>query len=363
MTKVLPTNAARPVTVFAPDWSKSNPYQQRLRDSLEAAGISIVFKDFPSNWLPLSKLRSSESHVAVIHIHWIPALVGPVIWSRSKLRQTAKLFLLALDLALVRLSGTRTVWTVHNLIEHESANPLVERLARRVIALLCNHIIVHSESAKRAVQKYYDLDISSKTSVIRHGNYDGIYLPHPDRSAQVSKRIDLDDNHVSILFFGHIRRYKGVERLIEVFRKTSKSNLRLILAGKPYDDIAASIRRQCATDSRIIPTLEFIPNNDVDAYFSLADVVIIPFEKTLSSGSAVLAMTFGKALILPIHAKVLDLADERGAFYFASDEELFKLLQNLDKTQLKNMGRHNRKVANTFSWETIAQATIRAYSV
>jgi beta-1,4-mannosyltransferase len=327
-------------------------------------GMSVLLKQYPVGLLPLSKLKKSVPAVAVIHIHWLSTLIAPILWSRNPIRQYLRLFLFLIDLTWVKLNGTRVVWTVHNLFEHESNNLEAEKRARKLLARCSNHIIVHSQSAKELVQTRYGLNISEKISVTRHGSYDGHYAIQPGRATQLATRYGLDDTVITILFFGNIRLYKGIETLIAAFQRTPRSNLRLLIVGRPFDEeIERSVRLDCSGDARISTVLEFVPERDVAAYFTLADVVAIPFERTLSSGSAVLAMTFGKAIILPTHAKVLDLVDANGAFYYESDSELTQHLENLDKAELKTMGEHNRQIAETFAWSTIGESTVQAYSI
>ena len=65
------------------------------------------------------------------------------------------MLLLALDILVVRLRGKRVIWTIHNLVSHESNNPEWEIKARRVIARTCSHALLHSHSALKLVEKTY----------------------------------------------------------------------------------------------------------------------------------------------------------------------------------------------------------------
>lgn len=353
-----------PVVVFAPNWSQGNPYLDRLGSSLQGLGVSIVLKDYPSRWLVLNALKSAVPDATVIHIHWLHTLIAPILWTGSGWRRRARLLLLWLDLMLLRLRGTRLVWTVHNLVEHESSNRQVEIQIRRLIARGCHRMIVHSDSAGDAVQRCYGLRLAHKTLVARHGNYDGAYPLAAERVQELGRMHHLDETHTTILFFGSIRRYKGVDQLIDAFRHTTNPRLRLLVAGRPFmPEIEAKLRQLAAGEPRIVLEFGFIDQNDVAAWFALADAVVVPFEQTLSSGSAVLAMTLGKALILPTHASVLDLADEKGAIYFKSASELTECLQALEKNRLRAMGQHNRRSADALTWPAAASTTLQAYGM
>jgi glycosyltransferase involved in cell wall biosynthesis len=228
-----------------------------------------------------------------------------------------------------------------------------------------SRLIVHSPSALELVRTTYKLpnNIVNQAFVIRHGNYSNCYHVSPKRIEELRVRWHIEAHQTIIVFLGALKPYKGVERLIRALGACRRRDLRLIVAGRPSaQELANNLELAAINDSRIILNLNFIDDDDVAAIYTLADVVAIPFERTLTSGSAVLAMTFGKALILPEQARVLDLANESGAVYFGSDAELAKQLQGLQRDNLHRMGEVNRLSANRFDWRTIGMQTLEAYA-
>ncbi len=353
LTQALQSNKPCKV-IFAPDWSIGNPYQSMLRRAVEATGCVVTFDRFPSGLFPLARLAFKHRAPTALHLHWINDLIAPVMWASNEWFRLVKIWLLAADMLLVRLSGTRIVWTIHNLVGHESQNPRAELLVRRVVAMCATHIILHSESARSMVQKRFDLDLSRKSSVVRHGNYKGCYPPNEELSKQLAERWRLNSSTTTVLSFGAIRPYKGLERLLSALATCARQDLRLVVAGRPFDrNLEIRLKAAAADDDRIVLALDFIPDSEVAAYFSLADVVAIPSESTLTSGSAVLAMTLGKAMILPVDAQVLDLVDETGAVFFNSDCEFVAALNGLHKPTLAQMGEVNRRIAACFDWHAI----------
>jgi hypothetical protein len=116
-----------------------------------------------------------------------------------------------------------------------------------------------------------------------------------------------------------------------------------------------------AIDPRVIVIPEFVPDEMVAPMFAVADVVAIPFERTLTSGSTVLAMTMGKATVLPVDAKVFDLVDERSALFFRSMPELTHIFETLDKEDLIQRGLEARLQADRLNWSGIGGQVYRAY--
>ena len=74
-----------------------------------------------------------------------------------------------------------------------------------------------------------------------------------------------------------------------------------------------------------------------------------------------LAMTHGKALILPASARMLDLGNNDSAIFFEQIDDLAKRIQQLNKAILRDMGARNHRLAEQLSWNTIAAETFRAY--
>jgi beta-1,4-mannosyltransferase len=354
-------HSRRRSVLHLPDWRGGNPYQSLLEEALERNGWRINFADYPPGLFPL--FRAGRKHrVGVLHLHWIHHLVEPIGWPRFRLLRWLKAILVAADLALVRMAGIRLVWTVHNLVSHDSPNPDVELRGRRLLATLCHRLIFHSAGAREEVAELYGIAVEDKSVVIPHGNYEGCYVESIDRTLQLRKAFGLPDHTICLLFFGAVRPYKGIDQLLDAFEAEYVPNVRLIIAGRVWcQELGRRLEQAAAKDTRLILRPGFVAEDDVASYLSLADAVVIPFEKTLTSGSVVLAMTHGKALILPRHAKRLGVVGSSGALFFDTAAELASILGRLDKGSLAAMGAVNRRQAAEWTWDTVASATAATY--
>jgi len=350
--------------LMVPDWRSGNPYMQLLSQSIEDSGGQVSFANYPSGYFPLTKLRLSHAKTDVIHLHWLAGLINPILWSRGGWRRYAKLMALVADIVFAKTLRTRFVWTIHNSIEHESINPAAELQTRKVLSRIVDHVIIHSESAFKAIQSEYGSGSIkfNKTSIIRHGHFLDCYQLNPTSAISLRNKLGINKSHTSLLFFGLVRKYKGLDHLLAALKVEARDDLRIIIAGRPFSkEVQQDIEQAAMHDERIRLALEFIPNNEVAAYFDIADAAVIPFERILTSGSAILAMSFGKALILPESAKVLDLPDIDSTHYYDDDLALAKLLGNLDKKQLTLMGAKNRDLVKQFKWQVAGQQTMQCY--
>lgn len=349
-------------STFAPDWRKGNPYQELLASSLEAEGVAVDFQSIPPGLLALNRICAFNKQVDIIHLHWCNDLVAPAVWASSSLKRRLRRFLLALDLVLLRLRGRKVVWTVHNRVSHESQNPEAEILTRRVIARFCTRLLVHSRSALLDIESTYRVKLAHKADVIQLGNYDGCYPSSALRSEALRTSLGLEGPCTTLLFFGAVRRYKGVLSLIESFKATTNLNLRLVIAGSPDTvELRNCIIEEARSDSRIILKLDFIDVEEVAPLFDLADVVVLPFEATLTSGSTVLAMTLGKATLLPNEAKIFDLVDEEAGTFFGSVDDLTAKMEKLEVDSLKKMGIEARRRADKLDWKSIGRRVAAVY--
>ncbi len=354
---------ARRKVLFLPDWSKGNPYQERLANALAGHGYHVRFAEYPKGAFPLLKTALANPDCDVLHLHWVNSLVESVTWSGSALKKRIKLMMLGLDMLLAKLSGVRIVWTIHNLVTHESANQETEIEARRVIARGASHLLLHSDSALKLVELTYGLPLRHKTTIAPHGNYDGCYPECSEARNTLITTLNIEDRHTVLLFFGAIRRYKGLETLLNAFANLTDPSFRLIIAGACSDSgLIELITKSASSDSRILPLLRFIRDDEVQPLFDLADIVALPFERTLTSGSATLACTMGRPLLVPEEAKVLDIVNTANALFFDTEAGLTTQLQTLDKTCLKELGKSARAAVDGHSWKNVSERVASAYA-
>lgn len=347
--------------LFLPDW-QDNPYQTLLADSLRASGCEVGFSDFPEGEFSLNAVVTRSPGVNLLHLHWVHPYFERVLWAGSSGKSLIRIMLLMLDILVARLRGVRVIWTVHNLVSHESRAPQREILARRWTAHSVSHLIFHSVGARDRVEALLGISLSSKSSVIPHGHYIDSYLPDPDRAEALREKFELSESDRVVLFFGSIRPYKGVLQLIEAMSGIDEDSLKLVIAGNPLnDELRNEIEFKAKKDPRIKLMLGVIPVEDVNPIFEISDVLAVPFERVLTSGSAILGLSMGIALLLPQVARETILPDMGGALFFDSPDSLRAILRDTDTATFRRLGRHNLTVAKTLDWNSIAGLTLDAY--
>ncbi|WP_435092840.1 glycosyltransferase [Halorubrum sp. N11] len=352
--------------LMCPDYRDSNPYQSELIAALENRGVEVTAT--PGGWaFPLLAGVRRHGVPDVFHIHWLdrfvttnrrfPAAIAVLLGVR-----------LIFELVLLRALGVRIVWTVHNLLDHERATPRSELAIRHAVARLVNRIVVHCEEAIESVEETYRLPerVANRIRVVPHGNFLGVYENDISQST-ARERLDLPPDVPVIAFFGLIRPYKNVPTLIETFKRVP-GDARLLVVGNPWnEDVANRVRVASTDDDRVDTVLDYVPDDEIQVYMHAADAVALPFDSVLTSGSAMLAMTFERAVVAPMMGCLPGLiGSEGGHLYDPNDSAglrvaLRKAIDN--REELREMGHRNRELVRSFDWDRVAERTRNVYTL
>lgn len=349
--------AAGPRILMAPDYRRDNPYQALLAAELEALGATVSFPRGYRRVLPLRRMLGQAGRPDVLHLHWL----APYLKGRNAATKAVYAARLVLDVFLVRRAGVRLAWTVHNLVEHEQTHPAIELWCRRRLARLADAIIVHSEPAKALVAGIYRAP-PERIAVIPHGHYREVYGPALP-AAEARARLGLPRQGRVFLFFGMIRPYKGVLRLLAAWAETPELHERhtLVVAGEALDPAHRDrVRRAAESAPNVRLRLERVPDEEVSCYFSAADVVVAPFDPILTSGSVLLAHSYGRPVVRP-EDPALDMPGlEWDTISYRSEESgglEFALLSAVEHMSTNNSLLERDALA---SWQEIAISHFKA---
>jgi glycosyltransferase involved in cell wall biosynthesis len=340
---------------------ENNPYHQELGEALERDELSVRF----ATGYPRDTVRTllEDGFPDVLHLHWISWF----LISDDRPRSVAKATVFVAMVAVMKLLGIRIVWTAHNLFEHERRDPRLERFFKRhLVRYAFDDVIVHCESAKERLVTAYDLprSVDSKLVTVPHGNYVEAY-ENRISGEEATDRLEIPESATVVAFFGSIKPYKRVPTLIDAFADLEDEDARLLVAGNPADDdLERAVVDRARRDDRVETVLEFVPEADVQLYMNAADVVVLPFEDILSSGSVLLAMSFGNPIVAPSDGCLPELlADQRALLYDSGDASgLEDALERALSADLAELGRRNYERALAYDWETIADRTARVYA-
>jgi glycosyltransferase involved in cell wall biosynthesis len=326
-----------------------NPYTRLLYEAVEGLGVEV--EDF----VPGRALREGYD---LWHLHW------PDDFLSYKSPATALAYVAA-ELALMaqaRLRGTRIVWTIHDLGPHESPHPWLERLFWPLFLPMVDGYITLSEHARDAALARFPRLESVPGAVVPHGHYRPAYPP-PVSRATARDRWGLPGDAPVLAFLGRIRPYKNVDGLLSAFRELEIPDARLLVAGNPSSaDLEERIRGTAAPDDRIQLALRFLPEDEIPSLMGAADLVVLPYEDILHSGSALLALSFDRPVLVPARGAMGELRDQVGAnWVYTYDNPLRPADLQSALRAVRTDSRSDRAPLEDRDWSRLAEATVSLY--
>lgn len=342
--------------IHMPNHTERNPYQQNLVHGIREKGVNaeIVASDFTY----VFSLSRFARHKDVIHLHWLQSFYQ----GDNSIETVVKSILFPLDLLFAYLLGANIVWTVHNVRPHEVKFPRLYAALGHIISRLSGAIHVHGEPTIDRIIAEYHLDerTRDKCVVVPHGNYIDNYRNDVSKD-EARETLGVAPDDLLYLFLGNIRPYKGVPELINAFQEIDDGSSTLILAGKPYTDkYERKLSKIIADDENIRFVPEFIPEDEMEVYFNAADVSVFPFRSVLTSGSVLLAFSFGCPAVVPNIGNV-GAINEGTIFYDPTTETVREGLLRTKKQDLERLGEEALLVAQRRDWDTIGSHIVEVY--
>ena len=300
---------------------------------------SVINSVNPINWLQVgNRIKNDRSDVLVIR-YWLP-FMGPALG--TILRRVKK------------NRHTRIITIADNILPHEK-RPGDTAFTRYFIKPIDAFVTMSDEVMA-------DLKtLSSKPAIrLHHPLYDS-YGPAIPR-ADALKKLSLPDDKTYLLFFGFIRKYKGLDILLEAMadERLKATNVQLIIAGEYYGDkefYEEIIARQKLQD-RVHLFTDFIPNDEVPVYFSVADVVMLPYRSATQSGITQVAYYFEKPMIATRVGGLPEAIPEGKTGFLAEPTPTAitnAILKFLESGSLPNVAQHLQTEKEKYSWRTFAE--------
>ncbi|HXF76382.1 MAG TPA: glycosyltransferase family 4 protein [Methylomirabilota bacterium] len=291
----------------------------------------------------------------IVHVQWLIDCDGDYDWIR-----------------LLKLFGIKIVYTAHDLLPN--TNPSLEhhwllgRIYRKVDA-----IVVHGEASKDEMVSVFGLD-PAKIYVIPHGSNELVSTNRQTSKQAAREKLGIGSAHRVILFFGIIKPYKGLEYLVQAFEevKTQVRNSLLLVVGGIYDgdaeafhyyaDLIDQIRRR--DDVLCVP--HYIPFEKISDYFCAADLVVLPYTKTYTSGVLLAAYAAGRPVVATDTGALKEAVEtgRSGLVVPPKDAKALSraIVEIFNRRDIEEMGRYAKHLAETkYSWTGVALKTSELY--
>ncbi len=294
----------------------------------------------PFNWLQVGRRIQKWKPDLIIVRYWLP-FMGPSLGT------------------ILRLAKWRThckvIAITDNVIPHEKRPG--DRIFTRYFLQAVDACIVMSKSVEEDIRQF------TRTKPVA-------FSPHPiydNYGAAVSraeglKFLGLPAGNRYLLFFGFIRRYKGLDLLLQALALPAVRELgvHLIIAGEYYDqaDFYENIIKEHQLEAQVIPRTHFISNEEVKYYFAAASLVVQPYRSATQSGISQIAYHFEKPMLVTRVGGLPEIvADKKEGYVVDVNPEAIAaaILDFFSKDREQEFQEHLKAAKARFSWNQMTQ--------
>jgi D-inositol-3-phosphate glycosyltransferase len=300
------------------------------------------------------------------------ARIFHILWNNK-----FEIFDRALLMLYYKLLGKKIVLTVHNVNagRRDSKDTRLNRLTLRIQYRLVDHIFVHTEKMKRELNEEFGTQ-NSRVTVIPFGINNAVPTTNLTQ-VEARQRLGIGHDAKTILFFGNITPYKGLEYLVTAFQQVGlqHEDYRLIIAGRPgkhakyWRMIQEQINKDLQT-RQVLLRPEFIPDDETEVYFKAADVLVLPYRHVYQSGVLFLGHSFGLPVLAADVGSLEDeLVEAKTGFVFRPEDpgDLARAIEKYFASDLyANLNSRRREIrdyaAERHSWDVVGQMTMSVYA-
>lgn len=235
----------------------------------------------PFNWLKVGKEIAKKNADVVVFAYWM-SFMAPCMGTIAR--------------RIKKNGHTKVIALVHNMIPHEPN--VLDKFLPPYFVKSMDGFMALSESVIKDIENFDKRNCPKRFSP--HPIYDhyGELLPREE----ALQLLNLDPQNRYALFFGFIRAYKGLDLLLEAFadERLRLANVKLLVAGEFYGDPEPYLQKikDLKIEDSVILHNDYIPDNEVNRFFSAADIVAQPYKTATQSGVTQIAFHFEKPMLV-----------------------------------------------------------------
>ncbi len=234
----------------------------------------------PFNWIKIANQIKREIPDYVVFRYWLP-FMGPCLGTIAK--------------RIKKNTSIKVIAITDNVIPHEKR--MGDRAFTNYFIKQCDGFVAMSQSVLNDLTAFTNTD---KKVFLPHPIYD-IFGEKIEKLVAL-KHLHLNENDKHLLFFGFIRKYKGLDLLLEAMadERVKRLKVKLIVAGEYYEDASfyEEIIKKNNLQHNVILKTKYIPSEEVKYYFSASDMVAQTYRSATQSGVTQIAYHFEKPMLV-----------------------------------------------------------------
>jgi D-inositol-3-phosphate glycosyltransferase len=294
----------------------------------------------PLNWIKLGRRLRKEKPDLVIFRYWMP-FMGPCLGTLGRI--------------IKKNNHTKIVAITDNIIPHEQR--FFDKGFTQYFLKSCDGFVTMSKAVLQDLKRF-------------NVNKPALYNPHPMYESfgpkleknEAKKRLNLDPQVNYLLFFGFIRKYKGLDLLLKAFadERLKALNVKLIIAGEYYDkpEEYQKIIKGYNLEERLIQENDFIPDGEVSSYFSAADMVVQTYKTATQSGVTQIAYYYNKPMLVTDVGGLAELVPHNKVGYVTGvDVKQISdaLVDFYTNKREQEFTRNVKQERNRFTWDSMIE--------
>lgn len=330
---------------FIPTYSDENDYLNNITNGLIANGVNVLSEKSKGKTKAIfeSILSAVKHDEYIVHFNWIENKVK----SRC-FKDYINFIIIKIWIGILRWFKAKICWTMHNKVPHNRCKNDMTADFYSWFLPKCDMILVHCCESEKILRESY--------------NYNGLILNVPHGNYCNNYHDTVDYKNISagqFLYFGAVSKYKNVPILIESFERVLNQYpfAKLRICGRCRDAQLDEEICSIVNETKNIEYVnDFLSQEELDEELKTCCAVVLPYDKEsmLNSGSAIMSMSRGRAIIIPDFGYISDIKDED--FILAYDyTDKDSHINNLADTWIKAI---NESMVNSDYWEIIGK---RAY--
>lgn len=271
---------------------------------------------------------------------------------------------------LCKRNKLKVIVTVHDVESFSKKNSkrIAEEFYKRTDSLVVHNKISYDTLVEFLRKIPNSEGLIKNCNIVHHGSYIGL-LPQKIDKAKAKVNFNLSSNTFVFLFFGQIKKVKGLEILLEAYSKLLKGTSKkvmLLIAGKVWKDdfsIYEKIILENNLTEYIHMDIKYIPDEDIVNYYSAADCLVLPYKKIFQSGVLLMAQSYNIPVIVSNLQGMTEIIDDgENGFVFESensDSLCKKMCDVLNYSNLEGiLEKSYAKLEKEYDWNTIASQQV-----
>ena len=293
----------------------------------------------PLNWVSVAKTINKKKPDYVIIRYWLP-FMAPCLGTIARLLQK-KIKILAIT---------------DNIIPHEKR--FGDFYLTKYFVSACDAFLTLSASVLDELSQFTN---SEKKKFVPHPIYDTFGKKLDKERAKKNLKLNFEDNY--LLFFGFVRKYKGLDLMLQAMsdKRIKDLGVKLIVAGEFYDnvDYYLDLMKELDIEKNIILRSDFIDEKDVKNYFCASDMITQTYRTATQSGVTQIAYHFERPMLVTNVGGLAEIVPHKKVGYVTSQspKEIADAIEDfyLNKRE-KEFEKNTSFEKMRFSWQSVVNA-------